>query len=90
MTWQTISMSIVIILAVLVFVTITEMPEFQSVDKPANNIVKERFTHDVIKDTGIPNMVTAILLDYRGFDTLGEATVLFAAGIAVASMLKAI
>jgi len=90
LTRQTVSLVIVAVLAVLIFVTIIEMPEFQSIDKPSNNIVKERFTQDVIKDTGITNMVTAILLDYRGFDTFGEATVLFAAGIAVASILKGV
>jgi len=32
-----------------------------------------------IRDTGAVNLVTAVLFDYRGFDTLGEATVIFAA-----------
>lgn len=31
------------------------------------------------KETGANNGVTAVVFDYRGFDTLGEATVLFAA-----------
>ena len=30
-------------------------------------------------DTGAANVVSAILFDYRGFDTLGEATVIFCA-----------
>ena len=32
-----------------------------------------------LEDTGAPNIVTAILLDFRAYDTLGEATVLFCA-----------
>jgi len=38
------------------------------------------------KDTSTNNVVTAIVFDFRGFDTLGEATVLFAAvtGVLVA------
>ena len=32
---------------------------------------------DGLKQTGAANMVTAVLLDYRAYDTLGEATVLF-------------
>ena len=32
-----------------------------------------------LKETGAANIVTAVLLDYRGYDTLGEATILFAA-----------
>jgi len=30
-------------------------------------------------ETGCNNMVTSVVFDYRGMDTLGEATVLFAA-----------
>jgi len=31
------------------------------------------------EETGANNAVTSVVFDYRGFDTLGEATVLFAA-----------
>ncbi len=34
------------------------------------------------------NVVTAIVFDYRGYDTLGEATVLFVAVIGVALILR--
>lgn len=34
------------------------------------------------------NAVTAIVFDYRGYDTLGEATVLFAAVTGVALILR--
>ena len=35
----------------------------------------------------MPNIVTAVLASYRGFDTLGEVTVIFTAGIGVLLML---
>ncbi len=38
----------------------------------------------VVGDTGAVNVVTAILFDYRGLDTLGEATVIFAASSVLA------
>ena len=41
-----------------------------------------------VAETGIPNVVTAVLASYRGFDTLGETTVIFTAGIAVFLLLK--
>jgi multicomponent Na+:H+ antiporter subunit B len=41
-----------------------------------------------VAETGIPNVVTAVLASYRGFDTLGEVTVIFTAGIAVLLLLK--
>ena len=34
-------------------------------------------------ETGVPNVVTAILASYRAFDTLGEVAVIFTAGVAV-------
>jgi multicomponent Na+:H+ antiporter subunit B len=34
------------------------------------------------EDTGAPNLVTAVLADYRGYDTFGELTVIFTAGVA--------
>jgi len=33
------------------------------------------------KDANTPNMVTVILADYRGYDTLGEETVILTAGL---------
>ena len=39
-------------------------------------------------DIDVPNIVTAVLASYRGFDTLGEVTVIFTAGIGVMLLLK--
>ncbi len=38
-------------------------------------------------ETGATNMVTAVVVDYRGFDTLGEVTVLFLAATGVGSLM---
>lgn len=38
--------------------------------------------------TGATNLVTAILLDWRGYDTLGEATVLFTAILGALALLR--
>ena len=43
---------------------------------------------DSIKETTVPNVVTAVLADYRSFDTLGEVTVVFTAGIGVLLLLR--
>ena len=39
-------------------------------------------------DTGSANLVTAVIFDYRGYDTLGEATVLFTAVMGVLTVLR--
>ena len=36
----------------------------------------------------MPNVVTSVLADYRGYDTLGETTVIFTAGIGVMLLLR--
>ena len=41
-----------------------------------------------LAETGAPNLVTAVLLDFRAWDTLGEATVLFCGALGVAAILR--
>jgi multicomponent Na+:H+ antiporter subunit B len=40
------------------------------------------------RETHVPNMVTYGLADYRGYDTLGETAVIFAAGVSVMLLLR--
>ena len=40
-----------------------------------------------IEETGAVNIVTSVVLNYRGFDTLGEVTVLFIAAIGLGAVL---
>jgi len=48
--------------------------------------VGKYYLNNDIKDTGAANAVTGVVLDYRGLDTLGEVTVLFAAAAGVAAL----
>jgi len=43
---------------------------------------------NAFEQTGAPNAVTAVLLDFRAYDTLGEATVIFAAVIGAYAVLR--
>ncbi len=43
---------------------------------------------DGLKETGAANIVTAVLLDYRAYDTLGEATVLFTSIIGAIAIIR--
>ena len=74
--------------AVLVYGTI-DMPEFGDPEAPTNQHVSPRYIEETHHDTsGINNIVTAILASYRGYDTLGETTVIFTAGICVILLLR--
>jgi multicomponent Na+:H+ antiporter subunit B len=64
------------------------LPPFGTPDKVIHKHVVPRYLEDSIKDTMVPNVVTSVLADYRSFDTLGETTVIFTAGIGVLLLLK--
>lgn len=53
---------------------------------PIQHVAGDYLT-DTYSDIGVPNIVTAVLASYRGFDTLGETGVIFAAGVAVALLI---
>ena len=69
---------------------------FGSVDLPVvgdpkslpNKHVSSNYLRKSLEETDTPNVVTAVLADYRGFDTLGEATVIFTAGVACWMLLR--
>ncbi len=50
--------------------------------------VAERYLQEGARETGAANLVAAIILDYRAYDTLGEVTVLFVAILAVTTLLR--
>jgi multisubunit Na+/H+ antiporter MnhB subunit len=52
-------------------------------DAPSNT-----YLQDGLASTGAPNIVTAVLLDFRAYDTLGEATVLFCAVLGALTILR--
>lgn len=73
--------------AVIVWGTLN-MPAFGTAESPIHKHVAPRYLADSIKETGVPNVVTAVLADYRSYDTLGETTVIFTAGIGVMLLLR--
>jgi len=74
-------------IGVILTMAVMDMPTFGDPEAPAHHHVAPRYIASAYEETGVTNMVTAILADYRGYDTLGELTVIFAAGAAVLSLL---
>jgi multicomponent Na+:H+ antiporter subunit B len=64
------------------------LPPFGTPDNVIHKHVVPRYLADSVKETMVPNVVTSVLADYRGYDTLGETTVIFTAGIGVLLLLK--
>ena len=64
-----------------------DMPLYGIADAPIHQHVAPRYILDSPREIGIPNMVTSVLASYRGYDTLGEVTVIFTAGVGVLTLL---
>lgn len=61
-------------------------------NKPENfgtQSISIHILQELPEETGAANAVTGILWDYRGYDTLGEATVIFVAVASVAALFRA-
>ncbi len=76
----------IIIFAAFAFVALSQLPQF---GYPVMKVAKEYISKG-LEQTGSANLVTAVLLDFRAYDTLGEATVLFTAIIGALVVLREI
>lgn len=82
-----VSFFIVFLTGVILIYGTMDMPEFGDGSAPVHQHIAERYIKKSPTETGIPNMVTSVLASYRGYDTLGEVTVIFTAGIGVLILL---
>jgi len=64
------------------------LPAFGIPDAPIHLHVAPYYLAESLPKTGVPNVVTTVLADFRSFDTLGETTVIFTAGIGVMLLLR--
>ena len=83
---------IAIILCSIVVFTLAwagfDLATYGDIAAPVHQHVSKYYLENTLNDTGLPAPVTAILASYRGFDTLGETTVILIAGIAVLLVLS--
>lgn len=73
--------------AVLLF-AVRDFPDWADPNSPASLHVSPHYITNTIKETSVPNVVTSVLADYRGFDTMFETIVVFSAGMAVIIILR--
>ena len=72
--------------AALIYGTL-DLAHYGDPNAPAQRHVGPDYLRDAPIKTGVPNVVTAILASYRGYDTLGEVVVVFMAGVGVILLL---
>ncbi|MEF8832170.1 MAG: hydrogen gas-evolving membrane-bound hydrogenase subunit E [Candidatus Thermoplasmatota archaeon] len=85
------SIALVVLFIVLIFLAMGAL-QMRTFGEPDQTEMDEHFLYD--EDDGsqarnqVNNVVTAVLFDYRGLDTLGEATILFSAVSGVLTVLR--
>jgi multicomponent Na+:H+ antiporter subunit B len=78
---------VVILGSVLIYGSL-EFPPWGDPASPASCHVSPYYIEKCLEDTSVPNLVTAVLADYRGYDTMFETIVIFTAGIGCIFLLR--
>ncbi len=79
---------IICAIGVLLLVAAGDFPDWGDPHSPASVYLSPHFIEKTMEETSVPNMVTAVLADYRGYDTMFETIVIFCAGITVLTVLR--
>ena len=74
--------SLVVLLAIFLLFIFYEIHNLDS-----KRYLSEHYISEGVQETGAINLVTSVLYDYRGFDTLGEATVILTAASTLAFLV---
>jgi multicomponent Na+:H+ antiporter subunit B len=86
--FQLIVILLLLPLGYMLLLTVSEIPPYGQLERPTNNYVIERYLEKGAEEVGGSNLVANIVIEYRGYDTLVEVTVLFTAVIAIFLTLK--
>jgi multicomponent Na+:H+ antiporter subunit B len=73
---------------VLMLIASVDLPDRGDPEAPAFDGAAADYVEGSLDQTDTPNVVTAILADYRSVDTLGETLVVFTAAVAVVVVLR--
>ena len=77
-----------VLTGILLMIGSLDLPGIGDPASPPSVHVSPRYIEEGFGETNVPNMVTAVLADYRSFDTLGEVTVVFTGAVAVLLILR--
>lgn len=82
------SVALCLLLIAVLLLTVSYMPALGDPNGPNNNEVSARYIEHGTEEFGAVNLVTNMILSYRGFDTFGETCVLFIAATCVLVLLR--
>lgn len=75
------ALSVVVPVGAVLLVVIQPLPPWGDPAAPPSVHVSPRYLAETVAETATPNAVTAVLADYRSYDTLIETVVIVTAGI---------
>lgn len=82
------SVALCLLLIAVLLLAVSYLPVLGDPNGPNNNEVSARYIEKGMEESGAVNMVTNMILSYRGFDTFGETCVLFIAATCVIILLR--
>lgn len=85
---RALAIAVLVLVGALFFAAAGALPPMRGDSNPISRHVEPYYLSRTLEDTDTPNFVTAILADYRSYDTFGETTVVFAAGLACYLLLR--
>ncbi|MBV0923290.1 DUF4040 domain-containing protein [Halomicroarcula limicola] len=90
--FESLDLRAMLLVGVFVLVMGATVPALPAIGDPSAPVVSgdvsQYYIENAYEETHVKNAVTAVLAAYRGFDTLGEAVVVFAAGVVGLSVLR--
>ncbi len=85
---KTLAGIIVLLFGSLLIYCTLDFPSWGDPSAPASMHVSPRYIERTMEETSVPNIVTAVLADYRGYDTMFETVVIFTAAVACFFLLR--
>ena len=73
--------------SIILTIASLDLPLYGHPNTEVQSHLTKYYIENTKNDIGIPSIVAAILASYRGYDTLGETSVILIAGIAVVLIL---
>ncbi len=85
---KAIGLIIIILTGSLLIYGTAQFPDFGDPASPGSTHVSPHYIEKTMEETSVPNIVTAVLADYRGYDTMFETAVVFSAAVACFFLLR--
>ena len=87
-SFSPVPLAVVVLVGIVLVYGTLDMPMFGAPDAPVQTHVAGAYIARTGADIDIPNVVSAVLASYRGYDTLGEVVVVFTAGLGVILLIS--